>query len=506
MGLTPEEVRARLENNAPNWLAEIGAIEPSLYQSWRQRLIDDCNARFDDLATRRYLDGELAPHIVGVVGYPNEEEVAAVEAAGFQRDSILGRSGIEASWDETLRGRPGGQLLIVAQSGETLRVLAETTTQPGRSVYLTIDSNLQRFIQNEVAALYSGGAPWAPQSHGAAVVVFDANTGAILAMVSYPTYNANAFTPYPVIGAQSAQLIITATQNDARQPLLNRPAQGNYPTGSVMKPLTAIAALDSGNWAFDETYTSIGTWSRDITRTDWFANGHGTLTLSQAITHSCNSCFYEVGYRLDGVDSYLLPGYLNRMGLGLPTGMTDIPESPGLIGTPEIKQQMTGMTWSFSDAVDMAVGQGLVEVTPLQIARAYAAIANGGTLYRPQLVDHVALLDEISYTMTPEATPTEIDPEVLAFIRQGMCGVVTSTYGTAEYVFRDSLLLDEVGVCGKTGTAQNPAGDAHAWFVAYAPAAEPEIVVAIVIENAGEGSAVAAPLARRILEYYFLSE
>jgi penicillin-binding protein 2 len=269
-----------------------------------------------------------------------------------------------------------------------------------------------------------------------------------------------------------------------------------------MKPLTTIAALASGEYTTDETYVSTGTWTRDIIRTDWLASGHGRLTLAQAITHSCNSCFYEVGYRLDNVDHYLLPDYLMQSGLGVPTGLTDVPESTGLIGTPEIKYELVGIPWTFSDAVDMAIGQGFVEVTPLQIARSYGAIANNGLLVRPQLVDRVALVDDVSYQMTPESTEIGIDPDILAYIRGGMCDVVSGYYGTAKHIFNDSQLLD-IGVCGKTGTAQNPGGISHAWFTAYAPEDDPQIVITIIVENSGEGSAVAAPIVRRVLEYYF---
>lgn len=495
-----EEMRAELEGYAPEWLVDVGTLDWMEYPRWQEPLIRDCGATFDTLSTRRYLDGELAPHVIGVVGYPNEADIEAVEAAGFRRDSILGRTGVEASWDDVLRGKPGGQLAIVSPDGEVIRVLAETVTQPGQSVYLTIDSDLQRFVRQELSTLYALG--WAPDSNGAAAVMLEVDTGAVLAMASYPTFNANAFLPFPVTGEQAAQEIIQEVADDPRQPQLNRAAQGRYPSGSVMKAVTAIAALDSGHYTADEVYYSVGTWTRDITRTDWLPGGHGRLNLAQAITHSCNSCFYEVGYRLDNVDHYLLPGYVNRMGLGVPTGMTDIPESSGLIGTPEFKFEVTGIPWTFSDAVDMSIGQGFVEVTPLQIARTYAAVANGGTLYRPQLVDRVALLDEISYRLTPESMETGIDAEVLAIVQGGLCEVVTSIYGTAHFAFKESQLL-EIGVCGKTGTAQNPGGIPHAWFVGYAPAEDPEVVVVVIVENAGDGSDISAPIVRRILEYYY---
>ncbi|MFW5692145.1 MAG: penicillin-binding transpeptidase domain-containing protein [Chloroflexota bacterium] len=505
-----EDVEARLAANAPDWLADVGLIEPETYLSYREPLERDCNAQFDNRATRRYIYGELFAHIIGSVGYPDPAELDTLAQTGLRQDSIIGRSGVEATWDETLRGTPGGRLSIVSPTGETLRILAERGTQPAQSVYLTIDTDLQRMVLNRIAREYANNIEgWGSTSRGAAAVVVNVNTGEILAMVSYPTYNANAFTPFPVMGRETGQAIVRQVQEDPRRPLLNRVTQGRYPSGSTMKTFTAIAALDSGLYDFDDRYNSVGTWNRDILRVDWRRGGHGLLNLAQALTHSCNSCFYEVGYQMDNVDQYLLPDYMNQMGFGVDTGMTDLPASAGFIGTPETKSQFHPEAWTFSDAVDMAIGQGMVEVTPLQMAMAYAMVANDGLHYRPQLISHVGLLDEVTYQMEPEVIETiELDDSVLDFLVDGLCDVTTESYGTASHIFRVApRLMDEIGVCGKTGTAQNPPNpQPHAWFAGWAPAESPEIVVIVMVENAGDGSAVTAPITRDIMEYYFFGE
>jgi penicillin-binding protein 2 len=195
------------------------------------------------------------------------------------------------------------------------------------------------------------------------------------------------------------------------------------------------------------------------------------------------------------------------MGLGQPTGFTDLPEAPGLIPNPEWKRTVLGLDWSFSDAVNISIGQGEVSVTPLQVVRMTAALANGGTLYRPQLVQQVGILGETpSYTVSPvPMSEIDIQTDVLNLVRDAMCAVTTSETGTAEYQFQNSE-LQTTGVCGKTGTAQDGSrADAlsHAWFTAYAPANDPEIAIVVLVENSGEGSAIAAPIARDILEYYF---
>lgn len=506
LNVSQDDIQDRLNTYDLEQLAEIDLIEPAVYDEWLMPLTRDCDAQFDSQATRRYPEGTLAPHVVGYVGYPDEADIPTLEAAGFRQDSIIGKAGIEQSWDETLRGQPGGRLTIVTPDGELLRILAESGPQPSESVYLTIDADLQRFTQQALQEAYDEKA-WSAQSNGASVIAMDVNTGAILAMVSYPTFDVNAFTTFPPMGAEEAQRIVQETQNDVRRPLLNRVTQGEYPTGSTMKIVTALAALDSGVYTLDERYVSTGIWNRDIPRTDWRPGGHGSVTLSEALTHSCNTCFYEAGYRLNETDPWLFSEYAHTLGLGEFTGMTDLPEEQGLIGDPSNKQdyEPTGVDWNFSDAVNIAIGQGGVQVTPLQLARVYAAVANGGTLYRPQLVGQVGLLGEFSYEMTPDPMGyTGISLEVLENVRSGLCAVTTEPYGTATHIFRTSPLQDLV-VCGKTGTATSAGEGAlpHAWFAGYAPRDNPQIVVLAMVENAGEGSGEAAPIVRRVLEYYF---
>jgi penicillin-binding protein 2 len=508
-GLSIDVIRARFNTFAADWVNEIGTMEPQAYVQWEPQLVSLCKATFGNRPARVYPNGNLAPHIIGSVGYPDEAQLPDLIAAGFTQDSILGKSGVEARWDEVLRGTPGTRLLIQTPR-DGARLIASRPAEVAQSVWLTLDADLQQHILDLLTANYSRNADgWARSSKGAAAIVMDVNTGEILAMVSYPTYDLNAFTPFPSIGRQQAQEIVRKTQEDERQPLLNRAAQGIYPTGSVMKIATAMAAADSGavNPATRFTCFGNGTFNRDIPRRDWLAEGHGTLTMSGAITQSCNPFFYEAGYQMDLLDPWTFPDHLKRFGLGEFTGMTDIAEAKGLIGNPDWKRQNRGLPWTFSDAVDMSIGQGLVEVTPLQVVRMVAAVANGGTLYKPLLVKKSGLLNEFSWVAEPEPMDTlGVTPEILDMVRLGMCDVTTKQWGTAEFVFRDSPLQATIAPCGKTGTAEDTPRTSHAWFAAFAPAEAPQIAVIVVVENAGEGSAVAAPIARDIMEYYFLGE
>ncbi len=505
--LPVEVITARYDSFASNWTNEIGSMEAQAYLDWREALERDCNATFGNRPGRRYHNGSLMPHILGSVGYLEAEALAAAQADGFNADSILGRSGVEASWDETLRGRPGAQLVIEGANGQRRRVVASREPKVAESLWLTLDANLQQYVLNLFGQSYAANAEgWGQSSDGAAAVVMDVNTGALLALVSWPTYDANAFAPFPAVGRKAANELAEAAQTDPRRPLLNRATQGLYPTGSVMKIATAIAVADSGVYALDKSYlcTGNGSFNRDIPRLDWLPQGHGLLTLPQAVTQSCNPYFYEAGYQMDIVDPDLFPNYVRRLGLGVSTGLTEIAEQPGNIGDSEWKRVNRGETWTFSDAVDMSIGQGMVEVTPLQVTRMVSAVANGGTLYRPYLVERVGLLNEFSHITEPDPiADINIRKEVLDVVRSGMCDVTSTPSGTAHYVFFDSP-LQELGVCGKTGTAEDPPKLSHAWFAAYAPRTDPEIAVVVIVENSGEGSGVAAPLVRNIMEYYFL--
>jgi len=429
---------------------------------------------------------------------------AALEAAGFTSDSIVGRTGLEAAWDAALRGTPSLRVEIVSPDGEVLRQLASAEPVAGQSLWLTIDADFQAQVSRIVAAAFTTAKDtWATTSTGASVVVMDARTGAILALVSYPTFDNNAYTAYPLMGRRAAAELIAAVRADPRTPEINRPTQGAFPLGSVMKTVSAAAVADSGVYAIDQRYTCSGIWNRDITRYDWLAGGHGTLTLAGSLAQSCNPYYYEVGYQMYMAAPGLLPEYAQRFGFGVPTGITDLVDGAGFIPTPEWHRTRFGSEMLFSEEVNLAIGQGFMQVTPLQVARLFAAIANGGSLPRPYLVESTGLIGAArTMVATTELTPLNLRPEIYAMLHEGLCAVTAESFGTAEFVFRNSP-LQAIGVCGKTGTAQTGTPQPHAWFAAYAPRSNPEIAVVAMVESAGEGSEVAAPIVRQVLEAYY---
>ncbi len=488
-----------------DWLVDAGILEATEYIETGDRLAADCNADFRRQATRRYSNGALLPHVIGHVGYPDPDEVAALSAIGFNAETIIGKAGLEASLNDTLAGKPGGRLSLVGADGRRIRILSEARSQIPESLWLTIDADLQAAAVRLLKAAYARSS-WAEDSPGAAIAIMDLRNGEILALVSHPSYDGNILNPFPSMGRAVADPALEALIADEALPMLNRVTQGAYPTGSVMKGLTALAALESGVYDENSRYHCIGSWAygADV-RYDWLRSGHGSMTTQTAVTNSCNPFFYEAGFRLNAKDPWLLPRMAMEMGLGESSGLTQIPEVTGIAPTPDNVTRYTGLPWSYAHAVNFSIGQGEVLATPLQMLRIYAAIANGGYLLRPHLVRERGILDQRSPVAGRDIMrDAELDPANLAIIRRGLCDVVSGNTGTASHIFRGSSLHD-VGVCGKTGTAQVPGDDKrpHSWFIAYAPAKEPQIASVVMVENAGEGSSVAAPLTREILEYYY---
>ena len=507
-GETPEAVDELFNlRSKPDWIVDAGLIEPAVFIQLHNVLQTVCGADFRQQATRRYVDGALMPHILGHVGYPSKEELPQLEAAGYNADTIVGKSGIEASMNDTLAGSPGGRLSLVAADGRQLRALGEARSTVPQSLWLTIDADLQRHISSLLERAFDG-SPFADEANGAAVIIMDVTNGEILAMVSYPSYDGNMLNPYPTMGREAANEALRELLLDERNPQINRSAQGTYVTGSVMKVMSSIAALDSGVYTADTRYICTGSWAygNDL-RYDWLRRGHGPMSAQTGITNSCNPFFYEVGFRLNAEDPHLLPAYAQGLGLGQATGIGAIAEATGFIPAPGTVQAVTGLPWSYAHAVNLSIGQGEVEVTPLQMLRMYAAVANGGYLLRPQLVRERGLLDQRATVSQREVMrDLELGADTLAIVQRGMCLVTSSYTGTAWAQFAGSPLQD-VGVCGKTGTAQVP-GEfkmPHSWFIAYAPATQPQIAIVTLVENGGEGSSVAAPLTREILEYYYFS-
>lgn len=448
----------------------------------------------------------LAPHILGYVSQITSEQLSDYRSRGYGGDEYVGQAGLEMVMEEVLAGTRGGVLSAYTATGDYYAEVFSRESQPALNVYTTLDRELQTIVQDALEEAYRVSfETWAPTASGAAAIVMDVNTGEILAIASYPYFEANAFNPQNGHPYQLSENYRAALDADPRRPYFNRAAEGQNPPGSIFKFITAAAAMGSGLFTPDTEYTCNGLWNDNADRADWKEDGHGTINLVQAITGSCNPYFFEIGFQTGRQDFDLIPDYARRFGLGSETGI-EIAEQPGLIPDPAWLLENQGENWSVDDSMNVAVGQGYMLVTPLQMVRAVAAIANGGTLYRPHLIRAIGPALEEPVTVTqPEMTGAlPVSGEQLLAIQEGMRGVVSIIdLGTAEN--RVGSMDRYIHTAGKTGTAQVSAAGAQpiAWFAGYAPYEEPEIAVIIMVENGGQGSTIASPIFRRIIERWY---
>jgi penicillin-binding protein 2 len=440
---------------------------------------------------RTYPHGPLASHLLGYVGEASDRELA--DDPSRRLGDIIGKGGLERVWDDELRGTAGGQQVEVDALGRRVRVLEEVPDVPGDTLVLTIDRDLQEFAEQAMG------------DHRGALVALDPRNGEILAMVSKPAYDPNLFAR-GIRTAEWRELV-----DDPWHPLNNRATQGTFAPGSIFKVAVAAGLLaahvvDPHAHVFCPGGMQFGNrWFRC-----WNKSGHGSVDLHTGIMQSCDVYFYTSGQRL-GIER--LAEYVRRFGLGFPTGVALPHEASGIIPDGEWKRKRFDAPWYPGETLSVAIGQGYVTVTPLQMATVAATIANGGTRYRPQYVKRVEAPDgTVRREMQPEVLGfADVDKSVLDEVRSGMEAVVMNERGTGK-----KARVQGITVAGKTGTAQvvslsEASGKGgrertrdHAWFISYAPAEAPTIAVACLIEHAGGGGgAIAAPIVGQVLDHYF---
>lgn len=488
---------------ATDFRVNLGEVPIESFQLVQDTLSSVGGVQWGTYATRLYFDGGLAPHAVGYVSWIQEEDLLEYQARGYRGDEFVGQSGLEFQYESQLRGVPGGSLYLTDPAGRPQELLASRDSEPPYALYTTLDRDLQRFTQQAIEDTGLVGA----------AVVLERDTGAVLAMASSPGFDPNLFdTDNP----NSASGLTELTQA-ANNPLLNRATLGALAPGSVFKMITMAAALESGFYEPDTIY-NCGLEFRELpgfVLDDWRKEkelpASGEITLEQALELSCNPYFAHIA--LDLYNRGLpeaIPDMAKGFGLGQPTGI-EIGEASGLVPDPETKRELFAEDWGPGDPVQMAIGQAFLQVTPMQIVRYVAAIGNGGTLYRPQLVDRLENAEgETLQEFQPEIQGRlPVSDETLAAIQQAMVGVVRNgrvVRNLRATAYTRFLGLD-IDVAGKTGTAETgDFTDPHAWFVGYTFEERedlPDIAVVVMLEFQGEGSDWAAPVFRRIVESYF---
>ncbi|MGH2522978.1 MAG: penicillin-binding transpeptidase domain-containing protein, partial [Anaerolineales bacterium] len=455
LDIRPEVIQQKLVGQLPDWYVPLGEVSKEAWDKSAAHFANLGGWRASTYHTRFYPFGGVAPQVVGYTAFIPKEELADYQARGYRGDEKVGLAGLEKWGEPYLAGVRGGTLYVVTPEKQIVGKLAESQPQPAQAIYTTLDRDLQVAVQ---AAL---------GDFNGAIVVLNPQTGEVLAMVSSPTYDPNLFDP-----TNTNFILLDQVLANRNQPLFNRATQGQYPLGSVFKIPMMAAAMTSGRYTPETTYNCGHYWDElgpTAVKVDWTLEAglppQGVISLERALVVSCDTYFYHVGLDLYNFDPNLAPEAARAFGLGQATGIDAVAEATGLIPDPAWKQSALGQPWEPGDSVNMAIGQGYVLVTPLQVAMMMGAVRNGGTLYRPQIIQSIA---------APGATPVfEFKPEAvgqlpitsdqLSAIQEALHAVTSEKGGTARHRFLGLY----IPVAGKTGTAEDPghpSGLPHSWF------------------------------------------
>ncbi len=466
-------IQKRLEQvgySSPSLVRIARGINPAQVTALAEFSHEMRGVRVQGEAVRYYPYGDLAAHVLGYTGEMTDEELANREQDGYRLGDVMGQMGVEAAFESQLRGEWGGQQVEVDSMGRVLRVLGEKSARTGNNVTLTLDLDLQRAAETVLG------------DRNGAIVAIDPRNGAVLAMVSRPAFDPNLFSTH-ISNEQWQQL------QGQSFPFVNRALQG-YPPASTFKIVTTTAALESGSFSpstvlMTRPYIEMG----GIQFWDWNRQGFGPLSFTGAMAWSSDTFFYQTAIRMGGEP---LIQWSKRYGFGRKTGIElASEESSGLVPDQTWKRENLGEDWYIGDSINLSIGQGFMQVTPLQVAGMFAVPANGGYRVTPHL-----LKDQEEAKNWRESL--NLQPETLNILRTGLRQVITG--GTEKAMNVPTLPAN----AGKTGTAEDPPRKSHAWYGGYAPFDNPEIVVVAFIENAdGGGGKVAAPMVRQVLETYF---
>lgn len=501
-----------------------------------ERLDDFPGVEVAPTTVREYPFGQVAAHVLGTIGPIIQEELDLLgnHPKNYGPNDEIGKSGIERSFEDVLRGTPGERLIEVDAQQRVVEILSETDPVPGADVQLTIDIDVQRMVEEELKfgvedartrTVVDLSDPEAPpstdfyRSTGGAMVVLDADGSRVVAMASYPTYNLELF-----IGGISSENWLLLNEDEANDPLVNRAIAGAYSPGSTFKPFTTYAAMDTGLLGdrgflgVDEFTIDEGVWRiPDCEEAGCrFQNAgrepFGSIDLQEAITVSSDVYYYQLAYQFDvraGFDADSIQQAATLFGFGRSSGIQLTEEYAGQLPDAAFKrarheefpEAFPDGNWRAGDTLNVSIGQGDVHATPLQMANAYAVIANGGTLYAPQIVDRI--IDPVTDEPTDVFEARIVDeiyfPDWMRDpIVQGLEGVIANEEGTGYEVFED-FPLNEFSLAGKTGTVENKPQQDSSAFVAFGPVEDPEYVVYVYVEEGGFGAATAAPIVRKVL-------
>jgi len=500
--IAPNEIEEKLH---PNRRPPFKPVKIKSDIDWNQLALLESNrvhlpGLIVDVRPRRtYNYGNLASHLIGYLGEVDENELKQAKDFPYRMGALIGKYGIEYRWETDLRGVDGGRQIEVDAMGREIKPLQSVASSPGNNLILTIDFELQKVAEE------------AFEDKSGALIAMDPRNGRILAMVSKPAFDPDIFARS--ISPEEWK----ALMENPHHPLQNKGIQGQYPPGSVFKIVTAVAGLESGIITPNTQLPCTGSFTygnRDFRC--WKEGGHGSLSLHRAIVESCDVYFYQLGLKL-GVDR--IAHYAKEFGLGRTTGIPLPHEKPGIVPSTSWKSKRLGVPWYSGETVSFSVGQGYLNTTPIQLLTLISAVANGGKLYAPRVVEKVENIFGKTLREYPlqDMGRVHVSENTLQIVQQALMGAVNEPHGTGG-----ACALKEVKVAGKTGTAQVvkmaqdfKKGDTsrmplkfrdHAWFVAYAPFEDPWISIVVLVEHGGFGGAVAAPIAKKVIEKFLSIE
>jgi penicillin-binding protein 2 len=441
---SPDDLKKIYQNQPPEWFIPLGDVAGNLETELHQKFGDTAGVYLRRKPIRVYPEGELAAHIVGYVGHVDPSELPKLVPQGYTIDDIVGRAGVEGAAQSVLAGTRGGKLAVVAPTGEVIKVIAEREAVPGDDVVLSLDLDVQKAAEKVLGKL------------DGSVVVMDPSDNTILAMASYPRFDPNKF----VLGFTPQEWNALNTSPDT--PFQNRPVEAAFPTGSIFKVITMSAGMESAGYRPSDTFDCNYWWHGlpGVSMHNWAVQG--TLNLIQSLTGSCDPTFYTIGLALQRKDPFLLPNMARGYGLGQKTGVYGVNEVAGTVPDPKWKEQTLKQAWYPGDGVNLAIGQGFLQATPLQMANAYAAIAANGVRRTPILIQkYVDQHGDVAQTFTAQTVGrVPISATTLKALHDGMLGVTSTPLGTAYYAFSSYRHPIEA----KTGSAENQNVLAHAWL------------------------------------------
>lgn len=494
LGVSADEIQTKIKQHTGSFepIRIKTDIGPDIVTKIEERKAELPGVVIEIQPLRTYTSNELGAHIFGYVSEINDTELEKKKAEGYKSGDIVGKAGLEKVFDRELRGVDGGGQVEVDVTGRPVQVLGKKEPSPGNNMVLTIDQRIQKAAETAIdeQLKFLQEKSEFTNAKAAAAVVMNPKTGEIIAMVSRPTFNPNLF----VTGISTKDW--KAINENPFDPMTNKAISGEYPPGSTFKIVTGAAALELGKVTPEEKILDTGKhWI--IPKGNAMGEALGWINFKEALSKSDNVYFYEMGNRL-GIDN--LEKYARMFGFGTYTGINLPGEADGLVANRRYKEKVYGEDWYLSETFDAAIGQGFQLATPIQIATMISEIANGGHRYRPYLVSKITAPDgKVLKTFAPEELgKLTLSDSTLELIRQSLRDVAQEG-GTAAQFFNDF----PIPIAGKTGTAENPHGDDHGWFVAYAPYDDPRVAVVVIVEQGGFGASSAVPISKKILEAVF---